>query len=68
MKTTSGWCDTTIQYEVLQVLPAVLKKTVTSRDMPDMIKKQFIDYLDLYYLSNFAICKLLFGMTRCAGY
>ena len=37
--TSSGWCDASIQYKVLQVLLAVLKGSITSKDMQGMIQK-----------------------------
>ena len=39
MMTSAGWCDTSIQYKVFQVLHAVLKESVTSKDMWGIIKK-----------------------------
>ena len=38
LQTSSEWCDTSIQYKVLQVLFAVLKGSVTAKDMLGIIQ------------------------------
>ena len=67
MMTSSGWCDTSIQYKVFQVLLAVLKGSVTLRNMQDMIKKPVCILAKLLsgYICNY---ELLSGVARCASY
>ena len=68
MMTSFGWCDTGMQYEVLQVLFAMLKGSVTAKDILGIIPKLVCKLARPCYLGRFAICKLLFGVARCAGY
>ena len=65
--TSSGSCDTSVQYEVLQVLLAMLQGSVTSKDMLGIIPKLVCKLARPLLLDKFAICKLLFSVVQCAG-
>ena len=67
--TSSGWCDTVIQDELLQVLCSVLKGGDTAKGTCRiLLRDQIVNELDLCKSDGCAMYEFLSGMTRCSGY
>ena len=70
--TSSGWCDTVIQDELLSVSYPGCKEMSQQKDMQKIVKKphcnQTVNEVDFCKWDGCGICEFLISMAKFAGY